>query len=79
MKPEFITLISRTFNKQIEILYILEKRTETMIYDRVKTKFNSENSKISLVYWHSVQHKKSFYFPIIDNVEIDLFTNINTQ
>lgn len=46
MKPEFITLISRTFNKQIEILYILEKRSETMIYDRVKTKFNSENSKI---------------------------------
>lgn len=73
MKPEFITLLSNTLNKQIEVLYLLDNRAESMLYDKIKSRYNCENTKIRLVYWHSVKDRKSYYYPIVDEEEIELF------
>lgn len=73
MKTEFISLLSNTFNKQIEVVYLLDNKAESMIYDKVKSKFNQENTKIRLLYYHNIKDKKSYYYPIIDNEEIHLF------
>ena len=73
MKPEFITLLSRTLNKQIEIIYVLENRIESMVYERIKSRYNAESTRIKILYFHSKNQKKSFYYPIIDEDEINLF------
>lgn len=44
-----------------------------MIYDKTENKYYEEESKITLIYWRSQKYKKSYYFPIIENNEVDIF------
>ena len=48
-----------------------------MLYDKIKSRYNAENTKIRLVYWHSLKDRKSYYFPIIDAEETEIFINIS--
>ena len=74
MKTEFISLLSNTFNKQIEVVYLLDNKAESMIYDKVKSKFNQENTKIRLLYYHNIKGLKSHTITLlIDNEEIHHF------
>ncbi len=52
MKPELVTLVSYTLNKFTQITYILDNKIETVLYNKVKTKYNQDIKRINLVYWH---------------------------
>ena len=73
MKTEFISLVSYTLNKEIEIVYMLENRIESMLHDKIKYTFNNDKTRITLLYYHSNEDKKSYYYPIIRDNEINLF------